>query len=58
MTKYIKGMFIWSIATVVFSIAQHFAKGHTHIGCALAVAWFVSAVLWAYCAVQDIWRNK
>ena len=58
MTKYIKGMFIWSIAMVVFSIAQHFAKGHSHIWGALEVALIVSFILSSYCVVQHIWRNK
>ena len=58
MSKYLKGMFIWSIAMVVSSIAQLFAKGHLHIWGALEVVWFVSVILWVYCAVQDIWRNK
>ena len=58
MTKYIKGMFIWSIAMVVFSIAQHFAKGHLYLWATMEFAWIASFVLSLYCIVQHIRREK
>ena len=58
MTKYLKGMIIGSIAMVVFSIAQHFAKGHLYLWAAMELAWIASFVLYLYCIVQHIRRDK
>ena len=58
MSKYIKGMFIWSIAMVVFSIAARFAKGHLYLWAGIELAWVASFFLYLYCIVQHIRREK
>lgn len=58
MSKYLKGLFIWSIAMVVFNIAQLFAKGHLYLWAGMEFAWFASFVLWLYCIVQHIRSDK
>ena len=58
MPKYLKGMVIWSIAMVVFSLAARFANGHLYLWARMELALIVSFVLYSYCLVQYIRRNK
>ena len=58
MSKYINGMFIGSIAMVVFNIAQHFTTGHLYLWAGMEFAWIASFVLFLYCMVQHIRRDK
>lgn len=54
MTKYNKGMFIWSGFMVVFNLGQWMANGCLPVWYGLGVAWLVSFGMFIYNLVMHI----